>query len=1176
MKRICSILLLMALTVTAWADSFENGDFAYEITTAATSSANGVVTCTGLSTAGASATSLTIPYIVTNGNYKYYVTAIGEGAFKNNKTITGVTIKYGIQDIKSQAFYGCNSMTTVQIPSSVTYLRAQAFVACNNLTRVFWAALDPTKIISTTGAFTTSTNRTLYVPWGADLDAYRNRAAFGSSYISSIKHSSNAYDYSFTNGGNVVVSKAPTSSANGEFTIIGFVKTSNSTDASNGIYKLTGSNSKPGSHDKVFTITAVSDSAFAGNTNLVQLDLSGATSITTFGQSAARGCTNLTSVTLATADVGKWAFRGCTALTSFTTSGGILADYAFYNCTALTNLSIEGVTRIKYGCFWGCTALTSLYIPASVTSIEYAGIIPGCTGIKSITVDAANANYSSYDGALYNKAQTLLLCVPEGYSDTYVDFPKNLTEIAQSAFGNCKNIKSIDLPYGVKTIKNHAFVGCSLDRVSIPSSVTSVGNYLFQDCSKVTDLYVNTNYAPSIDKSTVFNNGTSSVNLHTQRGMVTAFKNAGWTDFASYNNDDVVASDYRTTNGFSYTVTSTVPLTINGTEYTGGRVKMVRGYNAASVTGSITVPARVTINSKTYAVTCVDSLAFSTSNSFSLAGCENVDTVGYHAFYNQPITSIALPRVSIIDEGAFAGCTQLTAANWGNRLTRVNKFAFEGATAYTKDIILPVGLEYIGDRAFSGVQSTTILVPGTALTLNQKCFYNMSKLSSLIFNIDFNGRFFSSSSTWDFTNVPTSCAVYVPVGRAAAAKVHTNWKRFTSIQEGAYDFAYMANLYSMYKMTVTSTTPVTVDGVTYDGTAKYVYTPLIKEANEYEFDNYETDKMCGSEKKYLMTEIGDSCFVGSTITDFNFTNMTQLARIGKKAFYGTKITSAEMPDNRIAFGVDAFYGATNLTEIITKSAGLSWEGRFFGNNATNFNLYADNKYIYYLVNKSTLKNHEFNSSYKCNERVAPCFTATATTKAMAVWSNLYIPSSNLPAKPVYINKYGYKSETQTVSTTNRLNYGFADYGMMLTDLVPGTFYKIPRYYGELQTSVNNCLQPVGEDTNIFTVGNAYYWDTENLRFVKPTSAWTVPAGDAYLNTNVLINVDSDVVYIDLFPKSAVKGDLNGDGIVDITDVNMAINMVLGKVAKTNAGDIDGSGDVDITDVNAIINLMLGK
>ncbi len=72
-------------------------------------------------------------------------------------------------------------------------------------------------------------------------------------------------------------------------------------------------------------------------------------------------------------------------------------------------------------------------------------------------------------------------------------------------------------------------------------------------------------------------------------------------------------------------------------------------------------------------------------------------------------------------------------------------------------------------------------------------------------------------------------------------------------------------------------------------------------------------------------------------------------------------------------------------------------------------------------------------------------------------------------------------------------------------------------------------------------------------------------------------IDNFTIYYNGEPGSgAVKGDINGDGIVDITDVNMVINMVLGKVDKTTVADLDGSGDVDITDVNLLINIMLDK
>ena len=56
---------------------------------------------------------------------------------------------------------------------------------------------------------------------------------------------------------------------------------------------------------------------------------------------------------------------------------------------------------------------------------------------------------------------------------------------------------------------------------------------------------------------------------------------------------------------------------------------------------------------------------------------------------------------------------------------------------------------------------------------------------------------------------------------------------------------------------------------------------------------------------------------------------------------------------------------------------------------------------------------------------------------------------------------------------------------------------------------------------------------------------------------------------------AILGDVNGDGLVDISDVNAVINAMLGKGAPDGC-DLTGDGVVDITDVNAVINAMLGK
>ena len=61
---------------------------------------------------------------------------------------------------------------------------------------------------------------------------------------------------------------------------------------------------------------------------------------------------------------------------------------------------------------------------------------------------------------------------------------------------------------------------------------------------------------------------------------------------------------------------------------------------------------------------------------------------------------------------------------------------------------------------------------------------------------------------------------------------------------------------------------------------------------------------------------------------------------------------------------------------------------------------------------------------------------------------------------------------------------------------------------------------------------------------------------------------------------ALRGDVNNDGVVDIADVNIVINVMLGKDSADNydgrAYITHGDTTVDIADVNAVINLMLGK
>ena len=63
--------------------------------------------------------------------------------------------------------------------------------------------------------------------------------------------------------------------------------------------------------------------------------------------------------------------------------------------------------------------------------------------------------------------------------------------------------------------------------------------------------------------------------------------------------------------------------------------------------------------------------------------------------------------------------------------------------------------------------------------------------------------------------------------------------------------------------------------------------------------------------------------------------------------------------------------------------------------------------------------------------------------------------------------------------------------------------------------------------------------------------------------------------IQIRPKTQ-RGDVNGDGQVNITDVTVLISMVLTGSTPTTAADVNGDGQVNITDVTVLISMVLSN
>jgi hypothetical protein len=153
--------------------------------------------------------------------------------------------------------------------------------------------------------------------------------------------------------------------------------------------------------------------------------------------------------------------------------------------------SINGlpVTTVGYAAFFNKGSLTSVTIPSSVTFILDKAF-GYCMGLTAITVDAANASYSSLDGVLFDKNKTLLIQCPGAKAGTY-SIPGSVTSIGSEAFFGCYNLTGVTISGNVNSIGFSSFLECTnLTSVAIPGSVTSIGVQAFDGCSSLTSVTI--------------------------------------------------------------------------------------------------------------------------------------------------------------------------------------------------------------------------------------------------------------------------------------------------------------------------------------------------------------------------------------------------------------------------------------------------------------------------------------------------------------------------------------------------------------------------------------------------------------------------------------------------------------------------------------------------------------
>ena len=107
-------------------------------------------------------------------------------------------------------------------------------------------------------------------------------------------------------------------------------------------------------------------------------------------------------------------------------------------------------------------------------------------------------------------------CAFDGLGITSITIPDSVTSIGNDAFGDCENLTDITIPDSVTSIGEGAFRNCkSLTSITIPDSVTSIGECAFMYCDNLT-IY---GYKNTAAEEYALNNGFEFINLAEERTL---------------------------------------------------------------------------------------------------------------------------------------------------------------------------------------------------------------------------------------------------------------------------------------------------------------------------------------------------------------------------------------------------------------------------------------------------------------------------------------------------------------------------------------------------------------------------------------------------------------------------------------------------------------------------------
>lgn len=195
--------------------------------------------------------------------------------------------------------------------------------------------------------------------------------------------------------------------------------------------------------------------------------------------------------------IGLWSFYACTKITQLNIPDNVkvISTDCFHDCSGIETLQIgKGVKSIGGNAFVACNKLKKVIYDNESTAIASRGFT-SCLNWKEIEINSESKTFKVIDNILYSYDLSKIIKIPTGYEGDF-NVRDSVTTIGNWAFYGCTKLTNLKSVGNITNIGVEAFNACrALENVGNLSNIKRIEVDAFHNCPKLNNVIIGENAA---------------------------------------------------------------------------------------------------------------------------------------------------------------------------------------------------------------------------------------------------------------------------------------------------------------------------------------------------------------------------------------------------------------------------------------------------------------------------------------------------------------------------------------------------------------------------------------------------------------------------------------------------------------------------------------------------------